>query len=91
MTVPSRVVTITTRLSASVARPETDRSSAFRFEEDAVARRFSDTSSGQGPRLNDFRLMPDCILYMQTVPVDDALRPKLPHAVTQTAYETYVS
>lgn len=76
--VPSRVLAMTLRLSESLASPVTHLSLRFEF----VA---STTPSGGGPRSNDFRLMPDCMLYMYIAPVEEDAIPKLPHADTHVA------
>ena len=84
-TVPSNVLTITTALSASVATPVMHRSLDFFFEdEDVEVLSLPAASGGHAPTLNVFRSMPDCMLYICTAPVDDVVRPKLPHADTQT-------
>lgn len=84
-TVPSNVLTITTALSASVATPVMHRSLDFFLEEEEVeVFSLPAASGGHAPTLNVFRSMPDCMLYICTAPVDDVVRPKLPHADTQT-------
>ena len=83
--VPSSVLATTTLSSASLARPVIHRSSFFLFP---LGRKRLATFAGQGPTLNVRRRMPDCMLYMLIVPVDEAVRPKLPQAVTHTDYGT---
>jgi hypothetical protein len=81
--VPSSVLAITTRFKASLAKPVTDRSFSFVFNA-APIRSFM--LSGTGPTLNDLRLMPDCMLYILIIPVEEDAMPKFPQAETQTAY-----
>lgn len=85
-TVPSSVLTITAAFSASVATPVMHRSLDFFFEDVDEALSLPAAARGHAPTLNVFRSMPDCILYICTAPVDDVVRPKFPHADTQTAW-----
>ena len=83
--VPSSVLATTILSRASLASPVTHRSSFFL---PANGRNRLGTFGGHGPILNVRRGIPDCMLYMLMAPVDDAVMPKLPHAVTHTACKT---
>lgn len=80
--VPSSVLATTVLSKASLASPVIHRSSFFLFP---VGRKRLATLGGQGPMSNVRRRMPDCMLYMLMTPVEEAVRPKLPHADTHTA------
>jgi hypothetical protein len=81
-TVPSNVLAITTLLSVSLANPVIHLSFPFFLE----VRRLWTTSGGQGPTLKLLRFIPDCIFHMWISPVEDPAMPKLPQAVTHTAW-----
>ena len=78
--VPSSVHAMTTRSKESLARPTTARSFLL-FPKPRSA-----TPSGAGPILNVLRLIPDCMFHIWITPVEEPARPKLPHALTQTAW-----
>ena len=81
-TVPSRVLAMTSRFSASLAKPVIHLSPPFFLLE---LRRLFVTSGGQGPTSKLFRLIPDCMFHMWIPPVEDPAIPKLPQDVTHTA------
>ena len=87
LTVPSNVLATTILSSASLAKPVIQRSS-FLFV--PIGRKRLATFAGHGPTLYARRRIPDCMLYMLIVPVEDAARPKLPHADTHTACTDHV-